>query len=106
MRSCASCSAAGVVAQRSALLVVAQVADRVGGANQRHRSGEQNHQRAERVGIEEAVCQRDRAAASTCAGQRDGGQKDDAEAGQVRRFHGRAPAREERRGGGGNGDQQ
>jgi hypothetical protein len=83
-----------VVAQRTALLVIAQVADGVSGANQRHGGGKKNDQRAERIDIEETVTKQDGARGHHLGGQRDSGQKDDAEPGHIHHFHGLAPAHE------------
>ncbi len=53
--------AGSVVAERTAILVVAQVADGVGGAYQRDGSGKKDHKRTQRIGEKETIPKGDRA---------------------------------------------
>ena len=91
--------------QGAAALVVAQVADRVDRAQQGHRGRQQNHQRAEMVGVEEAVPQGHGPARQHLAAQHEGQHEGGREAGQVDRLHGATacgPAQESSAGGQGN----
>ncbi len=60
-----------VFVQRAALLVVAQIPNGVGCAQEADARGQENYQRAERVGIEEAIGQRDRALREHLPGKRE-----------------------------------
>jgi hypothetical protein len=70
-----------------------------------HHCGEKNHQSAECIGIEEAICQRDSAAGKQLRGQRNGDEKNQAKAGEIDPFHLLATTRKVGRSGGGNGNQ-
>ncbi len=92
--------------ERPAALVVAQIAHGVDRARKGHRGGQQNHQGAQMVGVEEAVPQGHGPARQHLAAQEEGQQKDGSETGQVDRLHGGPFAGQVRQNSGSQGDEK
>ena len=85
--------AAVLAIERAGAFVFAKVADRIDRAHQRHRRVQQDDQRTQRIGVEEAIPQGDAAGAQHLRRHRERQQKRQREGREVDGLQYRAPAR-------------